>query len=155
HARGLALALILVCAEAARADAEAWTLAASGFVYAPPDQDVFFSPIVDADRGALLLEARYNYEDLETGSIFVGETFLFGKDVSGTVAPLVGLVLGKTDAAAPGLKLDVAWRRLEFYTESEVVIDFHDVADSFLYSWLEGKFAATKDIRLGVVGQHT
>jgi hypothetical protein len=132
-----------------------WTSGASAFVFDPPDDDAFVSPIVDADRGALHLEARYNYEDLQTGSLFIGRTLEFGKGVAGTIVPLLGLVLGRTDAVAPGVNLDLAWRGIAFSTESEVIIDLHDPNHIFLYSWLETTFAVAGGLRLGVVGQHT
>jgi hypothetical protein len=155
RARALGLALLVLVVGAMPAAAEEWTLGVSGFLFDPPDDDVFLSPIVEADRGVLHLEARYNYEDLETGSAFVGRTFEFGKDVAWTVVPLLGLVLGQTDGLAPGVKLDVGWRKLAFSTESEVVIPFEDAGASFVYSWLQGTVAATEGLRLGVVGQRT
>ena len=136
-------------------EAGGWTSGASAFVFDPPDADAFVSPIVAADRGALHLEARYNYEDLKTGSVFIGRTFELGTGVAFTVVPMLGLVLGRTDAVAPGANLDIAWRGIAFSTESEVIIDLHDPNDSFLYSWLETTFAVAGGLRLGVVGQHT
>ena len=151
----LAIAWALLAAGTADAGARDWTWDAAAFVFDPPGSDGFVSPILGADRGVLHLEARYNYENLETGSIFIGRSVAFGREVTGTVVPLVGIVLGRTDGVAPGVKLDVAWRRLSFSTESEVVLDLHDPDDSFLYSWLETTIAAAGGVRLGVVGQHT
>jgi len=151
----VALAFLLLAAGSARSDAKPWVIGASAFVFDPPDDDAFISPIVEADQGALHLEARYNYEDLKTGSAFIGRTFEFGREVSGTVVPMIGLVLGRTDAIAPGMKLDLAWRGVAFSTESEVLLDLHDRNDSFLYSWLETTIGVGGGLRLGVVGQHT
>src|SRR5262245_17908711 len=151
----LGLALVLDPPGTVRAEAKEWAFGAAAFLFDPPDDDVFVSPIVDADRGVLHLEARYNYEDLKTGSAFIGRTFEFGKEVSGTVVPVIGLVLGRTDAVAPGVNLDLAWRRLAFSTESEVLIDLHDSNASFVYSWLETTIGVGGGLRLGVVGQHT
>jgi hypothetical protein len=117
---GLGFALLLLACGAPGVEAQGWTSGASAFLFDPPDDDAFVSPIVDADRGALHLEARYNYEDLKTGSVFIGRTFGFGTGVAGSVVPLLGLVLGRTDAVAPGVNLDIAWRGIAFSTESEV-----------------------------------
>src|SRR5262245_7860111 len=100
--RALVLGLALLLPSAGSARAGAWAFGTSAFVFDPPDDDAFVSPIVEADRGVLHLEARYNYEDLKTGSAFIGRTFEFGTEVSGTVVPMIGLVLGRTDAVAPG-----------------------------------------------------
>jgi hypothetical protein len=47
--------------------------------YIVPDQDGYFSPTLAADREWLHLEARYNYEDLRTGSLWAGYNFSVGK----------------------------------------------------------------------------
>ena len=51
---------------------EQWTFGAAAYSYFVPDDRDFVQPTVTADRGALHLEARYNYEDRETGSAWVG-----------------------------------------------------------------------------------
>ena len=58
------LAVLVVLALPCPASADEWSFALSGFVFDPPDDSPYFSPIFYADRGALHLEARYNYEDL-------------------------------------------------------------------------------------------
>ncbi len=60
------------------ASAPGWAFSATGMYYFPPDQDNFLLVIGTADRGSLHLEARYNYEALDTGSLFAGWTFSGG-----------------------------------------------------------------------------
>jgi len=151
----LALVALLVALVTSRAQAEDWSVAPSITFYDPPGADAFLNPAVEADRGVLHLEARYNYEDLETGSLFVGRTFEFGKDVSWSAVPLLGIVFGNTDGIAPGLKLHAGWRGFTFLTESEVVVDLEDAGASFVYSWLEGSYEVTRELRLGLAAERT
>jgi hypothetical protein len=137
------------------ASAEEWSFAISGFVFDPPDDSSYFSPIFYADRGALHLEARYNYEDRETGSVFLGRNFEFGENVTFTAVPMVGLVLGSTMGVAPGAEVGMSWRRLELYAESEYVFDLEESDDSFLYTWSEATISATDWLRVGLVVQRT
>jgi hypothetical protein len=133
-----------------------WEFGASAFVFLPPDDDTFVSPIVDADRGALHLEVRYNYEDLETGSAFVGRTIPFkSEDVSGSVVPIVGLVLGNTAGIAPGVNIDLSWGRFAFTDETEFVITLPDFDESFLYSWIEATLEPVRGLRVGIAAQRT
>jgi len=49
--------------------------------YIPQNEDGYVSPIVAADHGWLHLEARYNYENLRTGSLWAGYNFSAGQEV--------------------------------------------------------------------------
>lgn len=135
--------------------AEEWSFALTGFVFDPPEESAYFSPIFYADRGRLHLEARYNYEGIDTGSIFVGRAFETGENVTLTAIPMFGLVLGSTTGVAPGAEIEIAWRKLAVYAESEYVIDLEENDSSFLYTWLETTFAPTEWIRFGLVSQRT
>jgi hypothetical protein len=137
------------------ASADEWSFAISGFVFDPPEDSAYFSPIFYADRGALHLEARYNYEDQDTGSIFIGRNFEAGENVSLVVVPMFGLVLGSTQGVAPGAEVEIAWRRLAVYAESEYVFDLEEGDDSFLYTWVEATVAPAEWLRFGLVAQRT
>jgi hypothetical protein len=140
---------------AAPQSGEEWSFAVTGFVFDPPEESAYFSPIFYADRGALHLEARYNYEDLDTGSFFVGWSFEAGETVTLTAVPLFGLVVGNSDGVAPGAEIEIAWRNLALYAESEYVFDLGDSEDSFLYTWLEATVAPAEWLRFGLVAQRT
>jgi hypothetical protein len=149
------LAVLAVLAFSYEASAEEWSFALSAFVFDPPEDGAYFSPIFYADRGALHLEARYNYEDQDTGSIFIGRNFETGENVALTVVPMFGVVLGSTNGVAPGAEVGLSWRRLELYAESEYVFDLDASDDSFLYTWLEATVAPVEWLRFGLVAQRT
>jgi len=133
----------------------AWSFSAATYGYNPPDDDSYLSLILRADRGWLHLEARYNYEDLDTGSFFAGGNFSWGDEVSLAVTPMLGLVVGETGGVAPGLELDLAWKALSWYAESEYLIDFEESHDNFVYTWSELTLAPAGWVRLGLVAQRT
>ena len=56
----------------------AFSLVTSGYIV--PDGQSYVSPDFSADRGWLHLEARYNNEALETGSLWAGYNFTVGKN---------------------------------------------------------------------------
>ncbi len=132
-----------------------WELSGYALQYSVPGQDDFVAPVIMADRGPLHLEARYNYEDNETGSVWVGRNFAIEGDIALELTPMAGLVFGETDGFAPGLRLGALWRQFDAASEIEYVIDFDDEDDSFCYSWTEIGWSPTGWLRTGVVGQRT
>lgn len=132
-----------------------WEVEGYALQFSVPGQDDFIAPVIIADRGPLHLEGRYNYEDNETASLWIGRNFTIDGDVAVAVTPMAGLVVGETDGIAPGLRLDMEWRRFDASSEIEYVIDFDDEDDSFCYSWTEIGFSPTEWLRAGVVGQRT
>jgi hypothetical protein len=53
------------------------------------------------------------------------------------------------------LRLTLAWWKLDFYAESETVIDFHDAGDSFFYAWSELGFTPVHWTRFGLALQRS
>lgn len=113
----------------------AFNAAVMGFLYT--DTIALWNPAITADHGNLHLEARYQWEDWRTGSVWAGRTFGFGNELSVNVTPMAGLVFGYVNAAAPGYLIEAEWRKLYFYSSSEYVIDFEDEENNFAYTWNE------------------
>jgi hypothetical protein len=134
---------------------KAWSFSASVYTYIVPDSDTYAQPTVTADRGWLHLEARYNYEDLETGSVWVGYNFAGGEKLSWEITPMLGGVFGNTTGIAPGYKGSVSWWQLELYSEGEYVFDPGDSSESFFYNWSELTIAPWDWLRFGLVTQRT
>src|SRR6187401_1229931 len=134
-----------------KTDEKAWAFSVSASTYIVPDNREYVQPTITADRGWLHLEARYNYEELDTGSAWVGYNFLGGETVTWELTPMLGAVLGATDGIAPGYKGSLGWKKLELYSEGEYVFDAGETADSFFYNWSELTFAPVESFRFGMV----
>jgi hypothetical protein len=117
--------------------------------------DNYTSAIAAADRGALHLEARYNYESVGARSAFVGWTFSGGETVTWELTPLLGGAWGTTRAFVPGFEASLAWGRVDFYIEAEYVRDSTDRDDSYLYAWSELAYTPVAWLRVGIAGQRT
>ena len=135
--------------------APAWTFDAAVYTYLLPDEGNYAQPTIATDRGWLHLEARVNYEDLNTGSMWFGYNLSGGETLEWALTPLLGGVFGQTDGVAPGYTGSLSWRQLEFYSEGEYVFDAHDSADSFFYNWSELTFVPADWFRVGLVTQRT
>ncbi len=132
-----------------------WTFSASAYTYIVPDSRDYVQPAFTADCGWLHLEARYNYEDLETGSAWVGYNFGGGEKLAWEFTPMLGGVFGNTTGIAPGYKGSLSWWKLELYSEGEYVFDTGDSSGSFFYNWSELTLAPVEWFRLGIVTQRT
>ena len=140
----------------AESDEKAWSYYASAYAYLlPGNDDDYLQPTFTADRGWLHLEARYNYEAPETGSLWAGYNFSVGEKVTFEATPMLAAVFGATTGVAPGYKATLSWTKLTFYSEGEYLFDTNESADSFFYAWSELSWSVADWCRLGVVGQRT
>ena len=77
----------------AAAGGKQWEFYGSVFGYLVPEEGFYASPVLTADRRSLHLEARYNYENLETGSLWIGRNFSSGSTVTRLALDTQGEVL--------------------------------------------------------------
>lgn len=135
--------------------AKEWSFSASAYAYFVPDSREYVQPTFAADRDWLHLEVRYNYENLETGSAWVGYNFGGGNPLTWELTPMLGGVFGNTTGIAPGYKGSLSWWKLELYSEGEYVIDTAETSASFFYNWSELSLAPVEWLRFGLVTQRT
>jgi len=133
----------------------AWSLYPSAYAYFVPEERDYVAPTCTADRGWLHLEARYNYEDLEAGSLFLGANYGTGESMTLEFTPMLGAVFGRTTGLVPGYRLTLGYGALELYSEAEFVVDANDTANNFFYSWSELSYALGASCRIGLAGQRT
>lgn len=133
----------------------AWEVEASAALYALPDEEDLVQPTVRADREDLHLEARYNYEDRNATSLFLGANFAWGEGKSLALTPMLGVLFGDISGLVPGLEADFGAGLFEAYTEAEYVVDLEDSASSYLYAWSELSVRPSERWRAGLVGQRT
>ena len=132
-----------------------WELGLSGALYVLPDEEDYVQPTFKADHGLFHFETRYNYEDRDSTSFFVGANFEFGDEVKLSLTPMVGGVAGQTDGIIPGLEADLTWGPLEAYAEGEYVFDLNDSSSKYFYMWSELSVWPTEWLRAGMVTQRT
>lgn len=131
-----------------------WAFNAAGNFYFIPD-DFFIMPMLKADKNRLHLEARYNYEDRETFSGWIGYNLSGGKKLEYTITPMIGGVVGLSNGIAPGLEFTLTLNRFELYNESEYFVDFNTNENNFFYSWVDFTYAPADWLWLGISGQRT
>jgi hypothetical protein len=149
------LAAIASAGVATAAGEPDWLWSASAYFYFTPFDENYIQPTVEADRDHLHLELRYNYEDLETASAWVGYNFSVGSEIALDFTPMLGAVAGNTVGFAPGYQGSLAWRALELSSESEHFLDAENDFDSFFYTWSELTLSFDDRVTTGVAVQRT
>jgi len=132
-----------------------WSLSFTTSGYIVPHDRSYVSPTFSADREWLHLETRYNYEDKETGSLWVGYNFSVGDKLVLEATPMIGGVFGNTTGIGPGYEGSLTWKRVGVSTEGEYVFDTKDHTGSFFYSWMELAYSPRDWCRAGLVAQRT
>jgi hypothetical protein len=132
-----------------------WAFSATLFGYFVPTDRNFLSGIAYADHGSLHLEGRYNYEDIHAGSLFAGWRFEFGKKLTLSFIPMAGFVFGSTNGFIPALEFEASWKILDYYSETEYVLDFSNSANNYLYTWGELGVSPFSSFRTGICYQRT
>lgn len=137
------------------ANRNAWSFAAATYGYLVPDDESYFSATFRADRNWAHLEARYNYEDLKTGSVWLGYNLSFGEKLVLDATPMVGGVFGNTTGVAPGYLVTLSYKKISLYSEGEFVFDAKNSGGNFFYSWNELTYSPTDWFRAGLASQKT
>ena len=153
--RRISVMVLVLAAAAPVASAQTWSVRAAAATYVLPDDDNYVQPTVAIDRDALHLETRYNYEDRNSLSAFIGWNFEAGSKVKLELTPMFGGVAGDTNGVMPALELTLSFSRFEVYSEGEYVIDLDHARNKFLYNWSEVSWWATDWLRAGMVTQRT
>lgn len=148
------LACFSVWAQESSQKEKKWSVRADGNFYFFTD-DFIFLPVVAADKDHLHLELRYNYEDLNTLSTWVGYNFYGGNKLEYFITPILGAVVGNSNGIAPGLETTLTLGSFEFYSESEYFIDFQESENQFVYTWADLTYSPLDWLWTGISAQRT
>lgn len=136
-----------------------YNLTVDGYII--PDGTSYVDPVFTADHNWIHLEARYNYENLRTGSLWAGYNFSRGDVAAGSnweldVTPMIGGVFGRTNGIAPGLEVSLKYRKkIEASINNEYVFDTTSKSGNFYYSWPQLTYSPLDWLHVGGVAQHT
>ncbi|MDM0106987.1 hypothetical protein QTH97_18725 [Variovorax sp. J22R24] len=150
-----ALGALIATAVLAEDDKDnAWEFAVTAYPTIVRGGGNYTSAIMVAQRSALHLEARVNYESVGARSAFIGWTFAGGEELTWELTPLLGSAWGNIEALVPGLEASVGWRRFDIYVEAEYV-RVREEGSRYLYAWSELGYRPVEWLRVGLAAQRT
>lgn len=133
-----------------------WGVTATMTTYFGTSRDPYAVPVLGIEYQGLYMEARYNYEDFETGSIFLGWHFEVGDEYLGAdITPLFGAVFGQSDGVAPGLLFEMNLDQWVLQSELEYVVLSEVSSESFVYNHSELSYRMKSGLYFGLVGEHS
>jgi hypothetical protein len=135
-------------------DSAKWEISTDINFYFIPD-DFFIDPVVMADHGKLHLEGRYNWEDRNTFSAWIGKNYFGGKKIEYKITPMAGIVMGQTQGVAPGLEFSLAWKKFELSNSMEYLFDTNVKEESYFYSWNDLTYSIKDWLWMGLSTQRT
>jgi len=127
-----------------------WECSLWGDYMLKPDNGSYFNPTFYADTKSIRIEGRYNYEALNTASVFAGKKFYTGKTLTIEAIPMFGMVFGQNNGVAPALEAQMQFKQLDFYTECEYMIDFAGKENNFFSSYTELAYRINKPVKVGL-----
>ncbi len=155
QAKGQQVSVDTLSEEAGTISESSWAVSAAAYYYILPEEQNTTTLFLYVDYNSIHMEARYNYEDQQTISLFGGYRFETGKKLVLGATPLLGIVLGNTNAIAPGLEIDITWKIFDFYSENEYVFDFEGKENNYFYSWSELAVTPFTNFRTGLAADRT
>ncbi|MGH7493981.1 MAG: hypothetical protein ACREOO_16510 [bacterium] len=120
-----------------------------------PDEPFSLTPIVNYNSDLLYIEARYNYEEMHSASLYVGKFFSKEGKLSFDFAPLLGIVAGDLNAGSVGASIELRLGKLQWSILPQYTFSWNGKTENFFYSWSELTFAASEWLYLGPAAQRT
>ncbi len=100
-------------------------------------------------------EARYNYEDINTFSLYAGRTFSAANDFSWSLTPIIGGMAGKLKGGSVGLNSECSYRKFGFSSQAQYSVSAETQYDNFFYNWSELYYQPLNWMYTGIAIQHT
>ncbi|MBA4167833.1 MAG: hypothetical protein H0X41_09875, partial [Chitinophagaceae bacterium] len=100
-------------------------------------------------------EARYNYDEAQTFSVYAGRTFSRKGLLSCSATPLLGGLMGKMNGGSVGMNMDLGFENLFFSTQSQYTFSLAQKTNKYFFSWSELGYQATSWLYGGMALQQT
>jgi hypothetical protein len=115
------------------------------------EQSLFLCPQVFGTIKKVFVEARFNYEYLNTGSFYVGYGFSFEHASRGkfSVTPFFGGFFGERNGVAPGYNCEYKVGNFVFASEGQFTFDTKDPYQNYFWNWANALYSVHKNIALG------
>jgi hypothetical protein len=100
-------------------------------------------------------EARYNYEDIHTFSLYAGHTFSREHAFSWSLTPMIGGMAGKLKGGSFGLNSECSFKKFNFSSQAQYSVSADTRYDNFFYNWSELWYQPLEWLYTGIAVQHT
>jgi len=136
-------------------DSSSWSFSGYAYYYLFPDRNNLATLLAYADYKNFHSEIRYNYEGENTASVFAGYRMSGGKKINWGITPIVGYLFGDLNGILPGVKIDLTWKKFDFYSESEYMHVTGVKEENYFYTYSELAYNPMTQLRIGGAANRT
>jgi hypothetical protein len=103
------------------------------------------------------VEARYNYEELRSASVYIGKNFVNKNesDFSWSATPILGVIGGRFKGGSAGINVNMEYGRVSFCSQSQFSFAPKSSSDNFIFSWSEVAIEPLPWLFVGASVQYT
>lgn len=101
------------------------------------------------------LEGRYNYEEVRTGSVYIGKTFEHEAAFSYEITPMIGVVGGLINGGAIAENGTARFKKILLSLQSQYTFSIENCNKNFVYAWVDLSYDLFKGLSLGLSMQQT
>lgn len=113
-------------------------------------------PIASYQAGnGFYAEGRYNYEELNTFSFYMGKTYAKEAPFSYSISPIAGAVMGGFNGGSLGVNISLAYKNFYLYAQPQYSFSLENSINNFIYSWTDITYSPLNWLSIGVSLQHT
>ena len=106
-------------------------------------------------KKGMYAELRYNYEDLNTVSLYGGKTLAGGKKLQFSVTPMVGFAVGQFKGISFAANTDLEWKNIYLSSQSQYSIATKTLEPDFFFTWSELGYNISNYVFSGLAIQYT
>jgi hypothetical protein len=119
-------------------------------------QPYTWMPVFHYETGeGMYTEIRYNYEALQTFSVYGGWTFKGGKDFQFSSTPMLGVSAGKFSGVSLANNTEAEWSKFYFSSQSQYSFGVNGRNKNFFFNWSELGFVFSDMFYTGIALQYT
>ena len=119
-------------------------------------KDNVWMPVVHhLTKKGIYSEMRYNYEELNTVSLYGGKNFTGDGKLNYDITPMLGAVVGKYNGGSVAVNIDLGYKRTSLSTQAQYTVNTDRSTDNFFFNWSELTYQPLKWMYAGISVQQT
>jgi len=100
-------------------------------------------------------EGRYNYEDINTFSLYMGKTFAKESKLSYSVSAMAGAVIGNLNGGSLAANISIGYKNFYLFSQPQYTFSLENSVNNYTYHWTDLTYSPLDWLSLGLSVQHT
>ncbi|MEI2737932.1 MAG: hypothetical protein V9F01_04015 [Chitinophagaceae bacterium] len=119
-------------------------------------QEYLWMPILHYQaKNGVYTEIRYNYEEVQTLSFYMGKVFSGGENFEFNLTPMLGISTGEFNGISLAINAETEWKNFYLSSQTQYSIATKENNDNFFFSWSELGYSIADKVFAGVAIQYT